>query len=166
MADSFIKFERIARAANRFAYAEVATTYIEHPFDHRNIHPSLPKSVRKLFDDGHYAQSTFEAFKFVDREVARLAECSESGFKLMMKAFAETSPMLKLTLCNTNSEKDEQKGFQFLFAGSILAIRNPRGHEHSVNDSPDECLDYLALASTLLRRIETAGFALNGLTSG
>ncbi|NQV24714.1 MAG: TIGR02391 family protein, partial [Rhodopirellula sp.] len=70
------------------------------------------------------------------------------------------SPVLKLTPCTTTSEKDEQKGFQFLFAGSILAVRNPRGHEYSIHDSPDECLDHLAIASVLLRRLETAGFSL------
>ncbi len=41
------------------------------------------------------------------------------------------------------SEKDEQKGFQFLFAGSVLAIRDPRGHEYNFVDSPDKCLDHL-----------------------
>jgi uncharacterized protein (TIGR02391 family) len=89
-----------------------------------------------------------------------LANNSEAGFKLMMAVLSESSPQLKLTPCGTTSEKDEQKGFQFLFAGSMLAIRNPRGHEHSVIDSPDECLDHLSLASLLLRRLQSAGYTL------
>jgi len=160
MADPLGPFERVVRKASRFVYAEPAAAETQHPFEYRNIHPMLPTVVRKLFDDGHYAQATFEAFKFVDREVARLASSSNSGYKLMMAAFSESSPMLQLTPCKTISEKDEQKGFQFLFAGSVMAIRNPRGHEHSVVDSPDECLDHLAMASTLMRRLETAGYQL------
>jgi uncharacterized protein (TIGR02391 family) len=78
----------------------------------------------------------------------------------MMQVFAESSPAIKLTPNSTTSEKDEQKGYQFLFAGSILVIRNPRGHEYSLKDSPDLCLDHLALASLLLRRLETAGYIL------
>jgi uncharacterized protein (TIGR02391 family) len=114
--------------------------------------------VKQLFDDGHFAQATFEAYKFVDKEVQRFAGSSESGFKLMMQALAVENPVIPLNSLASLSEKDEQKGFQFLFAGSVLAIRNPRGHEHSVVDSPDQCLDHLGLASLLLRRLDDAGF--------
>jgi len=78
----------------------------------------------------------------------------------MMAVFSDSSPLLKLNKCSTVSEKDEQKGFQFLFAGSMLAIRNPRGHEYAVKDSPDECLDHLGLASLLIRRLRVAGYAI------
>jgi uncharacterized protein (TIGR02391 family) len=129
-----------------------------HPFDQRDIHPKLPIVVRRLFDDGHFAQATFEAFKFVDKEVQRFAGSSESGVKLMMQALAVENPRIRLNSLTTVSERDEQKGFQFLFSGSVLAIRNPRGHEYSVVDSPDQCLDHLSLASLLLRRLDDAGF--------
>lgn len=162
MANPWQMFERIARSATQLAYAEEPRTAPDHPFESRNIHPALPAKVKKLFDDGHYSQATFEAFKFVDKEVARLSKQSESGFKLMMAAFSDASPLLKLNGCASTSEKNEQKGFQFLFAGSILAIRNPRGHEYAIHDSPDECLDHLALASLLLRRLQSAGFTIAG----
>ncbi len=161
MDKEFALFERIARNTIRSASPLSIEIKRDHPFEMRNIHPLLPSVVRELFDDGHYAQATFEAFKFVDQEVARLAQQSESGFKLMMQVFAETNPILQLTHCVTTSEKDEQKGFQFLFAGSMLAIRNPRGHQHSVHDSPDECLDHLAIASVLLRRLEAANLKIS-----
>jgi len=76
---------------------------------------------------------------------------------LMMQAFAGSPPPIKLNSLATTTENDEQKGVQFLFAGSMLAIRNPRGHEHSLRDDPDLCLDHLSLASMLLRRLEEAG---------
>ena len=161
MVDAFAAFERITRLASTLTSEVSDRGAVEHPFESRNIHPNLPGIVKQLFDDGHYAQATFEAFKFVDKEVARLSKSSESGFKLMMAAFAAETPQLKLTACNSSSEKDEQKGYQFLFAGSVLAIRNPRGHEYAIRDSPDECLDHLGLASILLRRIEAAGMTLS-----
>jgi uncharacterized protein (TIGR02391 family) len=76
----------------------------------------------------------------------------------MMPAFAPDAPPIKLTALADVSEQDEQRGFQFIFAGSALAIRNPRAHEFDVVDSPDQCLDHLSLASLLLRRLEEAGF--------
>jgi uncharacterized protein (TIGR02391 family) len=157
MPNRITTFERIVRKVGGFKRIPPERAEVVHPFDSRDIHPKLPQDVRDLFDDGHYAQATFEAFKYVDNEIQRLSGDSESGFKLMMKVFPENSPLIRLTPCITTSEKDEQKGYQFLFAGSILAIRNPRGHEHSVKDDPDTCMDHLSLASLLLRRLEKSG---------
>jgi uncharacterized protein (TIGR02391 family) len=152
------RFEEIVRRAGRFTEEIPRPATGFHPFEERNIHPSLPAVVLKLFDDGHFSQASFEAFKFIDKEVQRHSGSTESGFKLMMSVFSDSNPAVKLTPCLSMSERDEQKGFQFLFAGSIVAIRNPRGHEFSVKDSPDQCLDHLALVSLLLRRLEDAGY--------
>jgi uncharacterized protein (TIGR02391 family) len=152
------RFEDIVRHAGHFTEEVPTPAAGLHPFEERNIHPFLPEIVSKLFDDGHFAQASFEAFKFLDKEVQRHSGNTESGFKLMMNVFSESTPLIELTPCGSTSEKDEQKGFQFLFAGSILAIRNPRGHEFSVKDSPDQCLDHLALVSLLLRRLEDADY--------
>ncbi len=160
MDDSLSKFENIVRRAYQFSETEAESLQAQHPFDERNIHQAFPITVRQLFDDGHYSQATFEAFKFIDKEIQRISGLPETGFKLMMQVFAESSPAIQLTPNSTTSEKDEQKGYRFLFAGGILAIRNPRGHEYSLKDSPDLCLDHLALASLLLRRLETAGFII------
>ncbi len=53
-----------------------------------------------------------------------------------------------------------------MFAGSMLAIRNPRGHEVSLSESPDQCLDHLSFASFLLRRLEESGFRVTGRKPG
>ena len=154
------RFERIARQAYRFTQIEAQDLGIQHPFEQRDIHDSLPQIVRTLFDNGHYSQATFEAFKYLDKLIQKIAISTESGFKLMMQAFAGTPPTVVLNANTTTSEQDEQKGFQFIFAGAMLAIRNPRGHEYSINDSPDQCLDHLSLASLLLRRLEHAGYTI------
>src|SRR4030067_2943236 len=151
-------FESIARKADQFTEIDYRDLLVQHPFEKRNIHQELPSVICDLFDNGHYSQATFEAFKYLDKLVQRLASSTESGFKCMMQVFSEASPLIKLTPNRCTSEQDEQKGYQFLFAGSMLAIRNPRGHEFSVKDSPDNCLDHLALASLLLRRLEQAGY--------
>lgn len=151
-------FEAIARRAHLFTDQRMESTVDAHPFDLRDIHPGIPPEVRKLFDDGHYSHATFEAFKFVDKEIRRHSKINEYGSKLMMKAFGESSKALHLNSLSNQSECDEQAGFRFMFAGSMLAIRNPRGHEVSISESPDQCLDHLSLVSLLLRRLERAGF--------
>jgi uncharacterized protein (TIGR02391 family) len=158
MSEWLSRFERVVRRANRFTTARSEPAGGLHPFDERNIHPKLARVAGDLFDNGHYAQATFEAYKFLDKEVQRHSNLAESGVKLMMQGFAANSPRIQLTPLSTTSEKDEQKGYQFIFAGAALAIRNPRGHEFSIQDSPDTCLDHLSLASLLLRRLEESGF--------
>jgi uncharacterized protein (TIGR02391 family) len=129
-----------------------------HQFELRDVHPDLPPKVRALFDDGHYAESTFEACKYLDNFVGKHAPKTISGEKRMMAAFSEVSPMISLTGLSSASEIDEQRGYRFLFAGAMVAIRNPRGHDDSFSDDPQTCLDHLGMISSLLRRLNKSGY--------
>ncbi len=160
MSRAFERFQEIVRRSYQYTEAQTTPAGGAHPFDSHNIHPSVSSVSIRLFDDGHYSQATFETYKFLDKEVQRIAGSTVSGKDLMMKAFAPDKPMIQLTPLNSASDRDEQDGYKFLFAGSIIAIRNPRGHEVGLPDSPDECLDHLSLASLLLRRLESAGFSV------
>jgi uncharacterized protein (TIGR02391 family) len=161
---SLDRFERVARSIGVEVFESPFTSVVAsaqqelHPFEARNVHPELPIKVRELFDDGHCEQSVFEAFKFVEKEVKRISSLSgKTGYALMMDAFNEAGPKVQLNGLLTESDIDEQKGFKFIFAGAATGIRNPRGHEVDIGDTPDEALDYLALASLLLRRLDAAG---------
>ncbi|HET7277016.1 MAG TPA: TIGR02391 family protein [Dermatophilaceae bacterium] len=160
------RFEAIARsvgAEQAKALAAALTTELPepeepHPFETRNIHPDLPNKVRKLFDDGHWEQSVFEAFKYIETEVKRISALrGNTGYVLMMDVFNESNPKVQLNALVTESEIDEQRGYRYIFAGASAGIRNPRGHEVDIGDTPDEALDYLALASLLLRKLDAAG---------
>jgi len=76
---------------------------------------------------------------------------------LMMRAFGGNPPKLPLNPGMTASERSEQDGYKFIFAGTMLGIRNPRGHATGLVDDPDTCLDHLSLTSMLLRKLEDAG---------
>jgi uncharacterized protein (TIGR02391 family) len=157
MASDLEFFEVIVRRAYRYTDAAAAPLGTEHPFEIRGVHADFPAVVRSLFDNGHYAHATLEAFKFLDEEVQRVSGSSDYGVSLMMRVFGGTPPLLKLNAGLSMSEKDEQDGFKFLFAGAIKGIRNPRGHKSGIVDDPDICLDHLSLASMLLRRLDEAG---------
>lgn len=129
-----------------------------HPFELRNVHPAFPSKVKKLFDDSHCAEATFHAFKFVEKVVQQHSGKQESGQKLMLAVFDKTKPLIKLNPLLTQSEQDEQEGYRFMFSGAVQGIRNPGGHEIELSDDPDVCLDHLAFASLLLRRLERSGF--------
>lgn len=129
-----------------------------HPFELRNVHVGFPAKVWKLFDDGHGAEATFHAFKYVEKVVQKHTGSALNGERLMMAVFNEAGPTVKLNGLANSSEQDEQRGYRFIFAGAIVAIRNPGGHEITLSDDPDVCLDHLAFASLLLRRLERSGY--------
>ncbi len=127
---SLDRFERVVRSigaeATRPALAPAETAEQEepHPFETRNIHPDLPSKVRKLFDDGHWEQSVFEAFKFIEKEIKRISRLrGKTGYALMMDALNENSPTVRLNGLATDSDIDEQKGFKFIFAGGVRVGR-------------------------------------------
>jgi uncharacterized protein (TIGR02391 family) len=159
----FDRFERIARSVGDLIPPQTPTSAPPepaeaHPFEARNIHPELPKKVRALFDDGHWEQAVFEAFKYIEKEVKRISGLrGKTGYALMMDAFNEANAKVRLSALVTDSDIDEQRGYKSIFAGASAGIRNPRGHEVDIGDTPDEALDYLALASLLLRRLDAAG---------
>jgi uncharacterized protein (TIGR02391 family) len=152
MSDPFSVFERFVRNAKHVGQRNESEPREVHPFDERNIHPDIAGVSLKLFDDGHYSQATFEAFKLLDKKVQEISGIQESGHKLMMQAFNEASPKIELNDLSTISDKDEQMGFKFVFAGSMSAIRNPRAHDITA-DPIDLCL-HLSFASVLLRTFE------------
>lgn len=147
------RFENIVRRAKNVGATKAEDAPSVHPFDERNIHPEISEVSLKLFDNGHYSQATFEAFKYIDKIVKGISKVNDSGFNLMMNAFGDKNTKIQLTPMSNQSEIDEQSGYKFIFAGVMSAIRNPRGHD--ICDDPiDRCLDHLSIASVLLRRLE------------
>lgn len=133
MTRSLDRFERIARslAAELVDAPDASTERSEreepHPFEARNIHPDLPSKVRKLFDDGHWEQSVFEAFKFLEKEVKRVSGLrGKTGYSLMMDAFNESNAKIKLNALVTESEIDEQRGYKYIFAGGSRWYPQPQ----------------------------------------
>jgi uncharacterized protein (TIGR02391 family) len=154
-----IKFENITRQAHLYTVEQMNTDSQMHSFDIRNIHEKFPPRVKELFDDSYYSQATFEACKYLDKVIAGLSNSKDFGVKLMMHAFNESSPKIKISNMQTISAGDEQQGYKFLFSGSSYAIRNPRAHEYLLRDTIEDCLDHLSFLSMLLRKLEKEGYS-------
>ena len=126
-------------------------------FDDLVTSSPLRSASRKLFADGHYARSVEEAFKCLNNEVkAKSGRSKLDGDKLMRHVFSVKSAALALNDLESQSEEDEQRGYMDLFAGSMTGIRNPRAHEHHLEDDPDIALEMIVLANHLMRRLEAS----------
>jgi uncharacterized protein (TIGR02391 family) len=71
----------------------------------------------------------------------------------MRRAFNPQSPIIDVARHDGRNAQDEREGFRFLFVGAMAGLRNPRAHGADLPDSEVEAIEYLALASALLRRI-------------
>jgi|SRR3989339_1368341 len=136
----------IQKARSRFSQSSQAIDY----FKMYNIHPTIAKVSKRLFDNKHYSQAIFEAFKKVNIIVKTKSGRSDlDGKALMLTVFSVNNPILKFNRLKTQSDKDEQEGFMHLFAGAIMGIRNPKGHEIVIQKDVDRTLSYLSFAGLL-----------------
>ena len=131
-----------------------ATKLPVYLFNNMQFHPKVIEASRSLFETGHYAQAIFEAFKAINNFVKEKTVVPQDGKALMSTVFNEKKPVIKLNELLTQSDIDEQEGFKFLFMGAMVGIRNPKAHESVAQRDPFRTLEYLGLASLLLKRAE------------
>ena len=115
----------------------------------------IRSASRQLFVDGHYQNAIEDTYKALEHAVAERCSLSEYGASLMRKAFSSEPPLIALTKLETESQKRVQEGYGHLFAGSMMAIRNPRAHGLTV-DEPGEALELILLAQHLMRKLKAA----------
>ena len=126
-------------------------------FDEAITDDALRSASRQLFSDRHYARSVEEAFKCMNIEVrSKSGLNTKDGADLMREAFSANNPILRLNEFKSLSEKDEQRGYMDIYAGSMTGIRNPRAHEYSLQDDPIAALEMLTLANHLMHKLHKA----------
>jgi uncharacterized protein (TIGR02391 family) len=121
----------------------------------RNEH--VRGATKQLYRDGHYGRAVEEAFKCLNNHVKQRAALTQvDGDALMRTAFSANNPILRLNKGRTQSDRDEQQGYMDIFAGCMKGIRNPRAHDHQLEDDPATALELLTMASHLMDRLQQA----------
>ena len=98
----------------------------------------------------------FEAFKAINNRVKAMTRLDFDGAKLMSEAFKDSDPPLRLADLSSETGKNIQAGFRFMFMGAVRGIRNPDAHERFKALDAEEALETLAFASMLMRRLDSA----------
>ena len=123
-------------------------------FGELDLHPEIERACSKLFADGHYTESVENACKVLDMLVKmRSMRTDPSGTELMQLVFSPKSPILKFNEQQNDSEKSEQQGMMYLYAGVMLALRNPRAHG-LVQDHPENAIGYISFISMLAKALD------------
>jgi uncharacterized protein (TIGR02391 family) len=124
-----------------------------------DLHAEVRRAVSDLYSNGHYSNAIEDACKVLDGLVKiRSGKYDLSGTELMLNVFSPNKPVLKFGDLSTESGKSEQQGMMQLYAGSMLAFRNPRAHG-IIEDNPETALDIIAFISFLAKSLDKASRA-------
>jgi len=117
------------------------------------IHPILKALAKSRFHSQHYATALEAAFKQLSVEVKAIyvgeANQEEDRHPLMQSAFSQDNPVIKLAPLSDVTDYDIQQAYMEIFAGSILAIRNPKAHNSLSPSREKPFICYCLLAHSL-----------------
>ena len=126
------------------------------------IHPLIQKSSRKLYEDGHFANSAEDAFieindrvKKVYKKINPSATKIPDGDTVMTTVFSANSPMLKVCDISTETGMNEQKGLMLMLQGAMSALRNPKAHSN-ITITKGDAMRRIMYASMLMYKIDEA----------
>jgi uncharacterized protein (TIGR02391 family) len=119
------------------------------------FHPAIEACAGDLFRDGHYKAAALESYICVIEAVRNKSGLPADGDDLMNQAFGSErrTPRIQVNELKTDAERDEQRGFMYLFKG-IVGLRNSKAHSNRLFNDPSRAHEYLALSSLLLRILE------------
>lgn len=120
------------------------------------LHPRIHAACSDLYGDGHYSNAVLNgSIALVNCVKERSGRFDKDGSALMQEVFSPNNPFLAFNDLADQTDKDEQQGLMFLFAGAVLALRNPRAHK-LLEDNPEEAAEYIGLLSLLAKRLDAA----------
>lgn len=130
----------------------------KNEFLQRGFHIEVIKHCQVLFLQGNYFHAVFEACKVYNKLVGEKALSLKDGEPLMMEVWGWQNGVLKITACQTETDRNVQDGIKFLSAGLMRAMRNPAAHEPALHwpITKEDCLDMLSFVSFLLRQLDKA----------
>jgi uncharacterized protein (TIGR02391 family) len=120
------------------------------------LHPIITEHCYKLYNDGHYRDSVLNSVIAIYDYIRERTKSSEDGDRLIGQVFSMDNPILVLSELETESGKNDQKGFMQIFKGAYQGIRNPKAHSLTHDLTPLKAAQYLIFASLLARRVEEA----------
>ncbi|RBP79100.1 TIGR02391 family protein [Marinomonas rhizomae] len=134
---------------------EIISNFMSHSF-----HAEIVLHSKKLFIQGHYFHAVFEACKVYNKKVQEKAQSEKDGQNLMLDVWGADNGVLKITPCQTETDRNTQNGIKFLSAGLMQAIRNPTAHEPAIDwpVNKQDCLDLLGFLSYLFRQLDKSTY--------
>lgn len=136
--------------------------YLKGPFEGKQpeiidlLHPAILSSSYQQLRVGHYRDAVFNSIVAVFDLIRSRTNIDMDGASLVAEVFSLSNPKLIISDIDTESGRNEQKGFIQILQGIYLGVRNPKAHSLISDLTREKALQYLILSSLLARRIDEA----------
>lgn len=132
---------------------ESPTARARRSFDDLDLDPAIADACRDRFMTEHYADAVETACKVLNNLVQnRSGRFDLDGVALMQQVFSPNKPVLRFNDQTNDTEKSEQQGMMWLFAGAMSALRNPRAHT-VMQDHPEQAVEHITFVSMLAKAL-------------
>lgn len=118
------------------------------------LHPLIIEHASALYESGNYREAVLNSIIAIYDSIRERTGIEADGDKLVGQAFSIENPLLILSELETDSGRNDQKGFMQIFKGAYQGIRNPKAHTLSHDLDATKAAQYLVFASLLIRRVE------------
>jgi uncharacterized protein (TIGR02391 family) len=120
------------------------------------LHPVIQAASLKQFADGHLRDSVLNSVTAIFDLIRQRTGLRHDGSALATEAFAMERARLIFSEIDTDSGKNDQKGFMQIISGMYAGIRNPKAHSLMHDLDYYKAAQYLIFASLIARRVEEA----------
>ncbi len=123
-----------------------------------DLHSEIERAAGKLYRDGHYGEAVRNACMALNNLVQNASgRYHLDGTDLMQNVFSVNNPILRFNEGQDDTDKSEQQGMMFLYAGAMLAFRNPRSHRFVEYDA-ERAIETIAFISLLAKLLVDTEF--------
>lgn len=118
------------------------------------LHPAIISNSYSHFRSTHYRDSVLNAFIAVFDLIRSRTGLDMDGSALVDAALSLSEPHLIISELESESGRNEQKGYIQILKGAFQAVRNPKAHSLNWETSQLAAGQLLVFASLMCRRIE------------
>ena len=120
------------------------------------LHPVIFEHAYQQYQNGHLRDAVLNAIVAVFDLIRERTGLAIDGQGLVTETFSLDRPQLIFSELETDSGRNDQKGFMQILNGAYLGIRNPKAHSLHHDLDENKAAQYLVFASLLARRISEA----------
>ncbi|OIQ95054.1 protein of unknown function (hypoth_ymh) [mine drainage metagenome] len=120
------------------------------------LHPVIFAHAFQHYVNGHYRDAVLNSVVAIFDLMRERTGLDLDGAALATQVLSLEKPHLILSELDTESGRNDQKGFMQILIGTYLGVRNPKAHSLSHDLDPEKAAQYLIFASLLARRIYEA----------
>lgn len=145
------------QAATTITDVKIKTDNLKKELEQRQTHLQIFNYCKEELLQNNYFHAVLEANKGLFQRIRDISGVEKDGQSLIEQVFSE-NPIVIINQFQSNSEKNEHRGFKSLLIGLCAMFRNPTAHEPKIDweISEQDALEILGIISYCHRRLDNA----------